>query len=381
MFTAIFGQYSLPASAFPGKSRPSGKRGLPARLYGLQSGRGGVEQFPARTGTGERQSDSTGVARRHGADLQQLEPDRADAGVGEFAAGEGDAANGFEQHIGHGGERQPVLVRPPGMATGAVGEQVELLFLDPVLPVASGAVDPVVQPLRRALQTGDDITRVGAPPRMPGLDDRPPGAAPVRGGVRELVEHAHLFAAGLVRHGRQFHYGRRLFGQRRIAGDADDAIDVVAPAPRQHAATAESAVAAENDLHLRPGPAQPFRQQGQNRPGVPGAVAVARTQPGRRQPVFAEHVQGRKAVAVAISVEETAFPHAARRIVGGVEVQHQTAGRAREGSDKPFHQHLVQAHRTAPSRPIPCSKRHRVEAPASVPSASTAVCGAGVDAR
>ena len=180
---------------------------------------------------------------------------------------------------------------------------VELLFLDPVLHVASGAIHPVAQPLRRTFQTGDDITRVGAPRGMPGLDDRPPGPAPGRGGVRELVEHAHLFAAGFVRHGRQFHDGRRFFGQRRVAGDADDADDVVHPvalAPRQHAATAESAVAAKNDLHLRPGPAQPFRQQGENRPGVPGAVAVARTRPDRRQPVFAEHAQGRKAVAVVI---------------------------------------------------------------------------------
>ena len=47
-------------------------------LSRLQPGRGGVEQFLAGTGTGEQQSDSTGVAQHHGADLQQLEPGRAE---------------------------------------------------------------------------------------------------------------------------------------------------------------------------------------------------------------------------------------------------------------------------------------------------------------
>ncbi len=115
----------------------------------------------------------------------------------------------------------------------------------------------------------------------------------------------------------------------------------------------ESAVAAEDDLHLRPGLAQTPGQQGQNRPGVPGAVAVARAQPGRQRPVATEHVQGRKAVAVVVSVEETTFPHAMHRIVGGVEVQHQTAGRAREGCDEPLHQRPVGVHRRLQRRVRP----------------------------
>ena len=100
-----------------------------ALLPGPQPGGGGVEQRLVRTGTGERQTDSAGVAQHHGADLQQLQPDRADVGVGEFASGERDPADGFKQRVGQGGKRQPVLVRPPRMATRAVGEQVELLLL------------------------------------------------------------------------------------------------------------------------------------------------------------------------------------------------------------------------------------------------------------
>ncbi len=119
------------------------------------------------------------------------------------------------QRAGQGGKQQPVLVRPPRVATRAVGEQVELLFLDPVPHVAAGAIHPVVQPLRRTLQAGDDIARVRAAPGILGLDDHPPEpSTPGLGGVGERVEHAHLLAARLVHQGRQFQDGLRLPGRR-----------------------------------------------------------------------------------------------------------------------------------------------------------------------
>ena len=51
----------------------------------------------------------------------------------------------MHQHIGEGDEVQTELVGTHRVVTGAVGKQVELLFLDPVFHVASGAVEFLVQ--------------------------------------------------------------------------------------------------------------------------------------------------------------------------------------------------------------------------------------------
>ena len=58
---------------------------------------------------------------------------------------EADATQGAEQHIGHRGEPQAELVGPHGGGRGAVGEEVELAFLDAVLHLAAGAVEVLVE--------------------------------------------------------------------------------------------------------------------------------------------------------------------------------------------------------------------------------------------
>ena len=86
---------------------------------------------------------------------------------------------------------------------------------------------------------------------------------------------------------------------------------------------------------------------GRNRPGVPGIVAAARTQVRRQKLVTAENIKRQKAVVVIIPMKEAPLPHAVCRIVGGIEVQHQSAARGLERGDEPFYQHLVQQHRAA----------------------------------
>ena len=92
-------------------------------LARLEPDGGAVKQRLMWMRTGQQQPDSPGVAQHHGANLQQLQADRADMGIGEFAPGQGDPADRFKQYAGQGGERQPVLVRPPVVTTRAVGEQ------------------------------------------------------------------------------------------------------------------------------------------------------------------------------------------------------------------------------------------------------------------
>ena len=47
----------------------------------------------------------------------------------------------LQENVGEGGKPQPQLIGAHGRRRGAVGKQVGLAFLDPVLHVATGAVD------------------------------------------------------------------------------------------------------------------------------------------------------------------------------------------------------------------------------------------------
>ena len=79
------------------------------------------------------------------AEFQQPEPDGAAGGIGELRVGQSDAAQRAEQHIGHRGEPQAKLVGPHGGSRSAVGEQIELTLLDPVLHLATCAVDLLIE--------------------------------------------------------------------------------------------------------------------------------------------------------------------------------------------------------------------------------------------
>lgn len=73
--------------------------------------------------------------------LEQFEANGGTACLGETGVGQADAAQRADQHIGHGGEPEPELVGAYGGGRSAVGEQVELAFLDAVLHLAAGAVE------------------------------------------------------------------------------------------------------------------------------------------------------------------------------------------------------------------------------------------------
>ena len=64
---------------------------------------------------------------------------------GELGVAQADPAQRREQDVGEGREPQPELVGAHGRCRRAIGEQVELLLLDPVLDFAAGAVDVLVE--------------------------------------------------------------------------------------------------------------------------------------------------------------------------------------------------------------------------------------------
>ena len=95
-------------------------------LSGAQARGCGKEQRLVWTGAGQQQPHTPGVAQHHGADLEEFQPDRANIGAGQFTVGQGNSEDRIQQHIGQRGEQHPVLIGPPFVATGAVGEQVQL---------------------------------------------------------------------------------------------------------------------------------------------------------------------------------------------------------------------------------------------------------------
>ena len=120
-----------------------------------------------RHGAGRRHgaADTPCAASDLGADFEELEAYGGACGFGEASACERDASERGEQDIGHGGEPEAELVGAHGGCGGAVGEEVELAFLDAVLHLASGAVELFVEdpPVDDGpAQRGDDEARVGA---------------------------------------------------------------------------------------------------------------------------------------------------------------------------------------------------------------------------
>ena len=109
-----------------------------------------------RAGRGHGDLDPAHAAADLGADLQELQTDGTAGGGGELGEPEPDPPERLEQDVGEGREPQPELVGAHGGGGGATGEQVELLLLDPVLDLAAGAVDVLVE------GAGVDLGRAGS---------------------------------------------------------------------------------------------------------------------------------------------------------------------------------------------------------------------------
>ena len=101
--------------------------------------------------------------------FNSLKRDRATGGFGELGVLEGDAAQRAQQHIGHRGEPQPQLVGAHRLGRGTVGIEVELAFLDAVLPGESCWRRSFRVSQRRPSGWPDSPPgRVSSPPRQAG---------------------------------------------------------------------------------------------------------------------------------------------------------------------------------------------------------------------
>src|SRR5271165_4373655 len=176
----------------------------------------------------------------------------------------------------------------------AVGEQVALAFLDPVLHFAAGAVDFFVEEagVRLGLfQRGDDEARIGLALCPFRLADYP---APARPTVERRIEEV-LEAAGRLAGARRLLLGLRQFDvdfvdEPGVAGEAEHEVDPVRLAPGHQRLAGETGVGAQQDAGSRP--ARPDLADDPrdflDRAGA--AVDVRGPELGRQQMPAAEHV-------------------------------------------------------------------------------------------
>ena len=229
------------------------------RRRGDASGEAGGGEAPfvgVGTGRGERELDAPRADADEAGELEELEPDRAAGRVGELRVREADAPERAQENIGERGEPEPELVGAHGRGRGSVGEQVALALLDPVLHLAAGAVDLLVEKAAVGLgpaQGGDDEARIGLALGPFRLADHP---APARPAVERRIAEVPEAAGGLAGRGR-LRLGLRefdgdLLDEPRVAGETEHEVDPVLFAPGHQRLAGEAGIGAQQDARLRP---------------------------------------------------------------------------------------------------------------------------------
>jgi hypothetical protein len=131
--------------------------------------------------------------------------------------------------------------------------------------------------------------------------------------------------------------------EARVARQAEDVVDAVRLAPRHQRLAGKAAVGAQDDAHFLPLLAD-LRHDAGNRLDRAGAgVDVRAAQLGQQQVPAAEHIERQIAVIVIIAVKEPPLLMPEERDVGGVEIEHDLAGRARMRIQKQIDQEPLDA--------------------------------------
>ena len=109
----------------------------------------------------EQETNSPAVAENHRANLQQLQPYGVASGAAQFRSMQPKSAYSLKQRIRHGRQKETKLIGQKLVATGSIGEEAKLLFLDPVFHVGAANITSVVDHLGLVIEIGDDETGVG----------------------------------------------------------------------------------------------------------------------------------------------------------------------------------------------------------------------------
>ena len=196
--------------------------------------------------------DSAGVSQPNDSYADELIADSGARRLGEPGVFQGNTPDVVEEDVGERAEQQAELVGPPSVTAGAVGVEVELLLLDPVLHVAACTVDVVVKFLRIAFEGRDNVTRIASKTAVFGFHDNTTLPVPCSCRITEFAE-APLLAFGIIKEGFGFFHKRSPYRfESFVFSQSDDVVHAVAITPSQHFPTTEAAVAAKDYLHFRP---------------------------------------------------------------------------------------------------------------------------------
>ena len=322
------------SSVIDGKGRgPAASSGR-----GAYSGVDESELVGVGTGGGHGDFDAADRDADLGADFEELGADRAAGGGCEPGMGEADPAQRAHQHIGERREPEAQLVGAHRRGAGAVGEEIELALLDPVLHVAASAIQLFVEGAGRPavrLQRGHNEAWVGLAAAPFGFTDHPPPPRPaVSGRPEKVTEDPDRFASRLAGLPGFVEGLGEAFFQPFVAGEAEQVIDPVVFAPCHQALRAKPE-SARRTIRTRP-----------RLPNVPDdpldllnaaarRIDVRAPQLGREQMSATEDVERQIAVTVVVvAVKEAAFLMAVQRIVGRVEIEHDLARRTRPAPDR-----------------------------------------------
>jgi hypothetical protein len=260
-------------------------------------------------------------------DFEELRSDRPDRGGRQARPREDRAPEVGEQQEGEAVELQAERIRAEAMTAEAIGVDIELEFLDPILRRA-----PVVVPRDEiggaAAAIGDHESDVESGRGDIDLDENPPMMGPRLRTVPKTRANVHGPPAALVA-------GLRLRDQRRharfedaIRADAEHVIDPVGFEFRFDSRRGHPGVAAQENRRMR----KPSAQRRQDVPQLvdhAGRTRVAtRTQPRPQQEAGAPFKPDQRMVHVLVvpAMKQRELLRPVRRIICAVEIENEIRG-------------------------------------------------------
>jgi hypothetical protein len=188
------------------------------------------------------------------------------------------------------------------MATGSVGKQAQLLFLDPVFHLAPRTINFIVKLLRGPGEVGDEETRVAPLGRVFGFHNHAPFLVPGGRGILDFAKVPRLGLAGLESLFRGHHQGLGDREQPGILRQPHEVMHAVVFAPTPPTPATKARVTPENDFNLRPGLPQPLDQEFQDRPRVAGDANISGPQIRDQQMLAAENIERQETVIAVVTV-------------------------------------------------------------------------------
>src|SRR6516165_10056310 len=259
------------------------------------------------------------------ADLKQLETDGAAGGVDKVRLIQADATQRAQEYIGHRGKPQAQLVSPHSGRGGAIGIEIELALLNPILHIAAGTVHFLIEIARFALdafERGDNEARVGFAVRPLGFGNNSALAAPAL--ARPLLEllKTPCWLAGtpaFLLDGLEL--ARDLGVEAIVLRQSQDKVHAVRLAPGHQLVASKAAVGAQQNTNPWPLSANVGDNACHLLDRTGCRVHARAPQLGGQQMPSAEYIERQIAVAIVVPVEEPSLLLPMNRIVRRIKIK------------------------------------------------------------